>query len=75
MTSTQLISSLRSVPTAHLKIVDLAWEVTDGEGKLDVTKAGFLSQELADAAEKAKAYVAATQRMKWSLRRLNSQVR
>jgi len=71
MNPERLIRSLKNVPSVHLKIVELAWEVIDGEGKLDVTKAGFLSHELADAAEEAKAYAAATQRMKWSLRRLN----
>ena len=71
MNPDRLIISLKSVPTVRLKIVDLSWEVIDGEGKLNVTKAGFLSHELADAAEEAKTYATATQRIKWSLRRLN----
>jgi len=71
MNPNRLTCSLKAVPAVRLKIVDLAWEVIDGEGKIDMTKAGFLSQELADAAEEAKAYATATQRIKWSLRRLN----
>jgi len=71
MNPDRLIISLKSVPTVRLKIVDLSWEVIDGEGKIDIAKAGFLTQEIEDAAEEAKAYATATQRMKWSLRRLN----
>lgn len=71
MNPDQLIRSLRSVPESRLEIVELAWRVIDENGNLDLTRAGFLGRELADAAEEAKAYVAATQRMKWSLRNLN----
>lgn len=60
MESRDLIRILKEVPEYRLRIIQLASEVIDGDGKIDPQKLSFLRKEVEEAVDEARAYVQAT---------------
>ena len=65
-----VVAILRRVPEKRLRVFELAGELLDARGDLDVDEAGRRQPEVNLAVAEAKAYAAATQRASEALRRL-----
>lgn len=55
-----LIRILKGLPETRLRIIDLAWKVTDEDGAIDPDKVSLHFKEISEAAEEAEAYSHAT---------------
>ena len=55
-----LVKILDLVPAKKLRLVELAWELADRRGRVDMTKARERLPEIAAAADEADAYARAT---------------
>ena len=66
----QLVDVLRQVPEARLRVFELAENLVNAEGELDVDQAGLHQPEIALALAEADAYVHATRQAIQALRRL-----
>ena len=65
-----IVRVLRCVPPTHLRVFDLAAELLDAEGELDMAAAGPRQPEIQLAVTEAEAYAKATQQALRALRRL-----
>ncbi|MBI4215908.1 MAG: hypothetical protein HY687_00720 [Chloroflexi bacterium] len=65
-----VVDALRGMPPARLRLIELAWQVVREDGSLDVERASFLRQELAEALAQAEAYGQATREAVRCLRQL-----
>jgi len=70
LTSDDLVRVLRAVPPKSLRLVELAWELADEKGELDVDRAALRADEVDAAEREAAAYVQATRRVLWHLNQL-----
>lgn len=68
--SRDVVAVLRRVPARRLRIVDLAAELLDATGELDVDQAAARQPEINLAAAEARAYARATQQATEALRQL-----
>ena len=69
MTPNDLVASLKTVPEARLRIIELVWElVLPGKDTLDELKAVHRMGEIRDACQEAEDYGAATKKLAGSLR-------
>lgn len=62
METQDLIRILEEVPETRLRIIDLTWEVVDGEGVIDPDKVALNYKEISEAVGEAQAYSQATER-------------
>jgi hypothetical protein len=69
MTPAELAAILRTVPETRLRIIELAWELADDEGRLDDLRAAARMGEVRDACAEAEHYGAATKRLAANLSR------
>ena len=61
-----LVRVLRSVPARRLRIIELAWELANEKGELDLEKATMRLDEVELAVQEASAYAQATRRvLRW----------
>ena len=67
----ELIQALKKVPPTRLKIIELAWEVIGADGKVDMDKAMFFSNELKVAIDEAESYVRTVSGMVHCLREIS----
>lgn len=65
-----LVTALRHVPQARLRVFELAQALIDAEGELDVEAAGRRQPDIALARAEADAYAHATRQAVQALRRL-----
>jgi len=66
LTPDDLVRVLRTGPAKSLRLVELAWELADEKGQLDVEKAAARADEVQAAVHEASAYVQATRRvLRW----------
>ncbi len=70
MEPSELARILDGVPERSLRLVELAREVVDGEGKVDLELCLPRAAEIEAAAEEARAYAHETERVRWSLQKL-----
>ncbi|MDP3064133.1 MAG: hypothetical protein Q8O40_13125 [Chloroflexota bacterium] len=70
MTPQDLVKALRTVPEKKLRLVELAWELANEEGELNVEAAAERVDEVNAAAHEAGAYIEATRRLLWRLNEL-----
>jgi len=63
LTPDDLVRVLRTVPAKRLRLVEMAWELADDRGQLDVEKAAMRADEVQGAVHEASAYVQATRRV------------
>ena len=70
METDALIKALKSVPEAHLRLIDLAWKLVGEDGTVDVDKLSFYAKEVEQAAAEVEAYSKATQELVACLREL-----
>lgn len=68
MRSEDVLRALKRVPEAHLRLIDLAWELYR-DGELDEKKATLLSKEIEEAAKEAEDYARATREAIWALKK------
>ena len=68
MTPTDLVASLKTVPEARLRVVELAWELSDPSGQLDEAKAVPRMGEIRDACQEAAHYAEATKKLAGNLK-------
>jgi hypothetical protein len=61
---------LERVPEKRLRLVELAWECADSQGRLDQARLLPLSAEVETAVDEVRAYTRETGRVKWALQRL-----
>ncbi|MDP2949735.1 MAG: hypothetical protein Q8P22_09400 [Chloroflexota bacterium] len=67
MTPQDLVKALRTVPEKKLRLVELAWELANEEGELNVEAAAERVDEVDAAAREVGAYIEATRRLLWRL--------
>ena len=61
-----LVRVLRSVPARRLRIIELAWELANEKGELNLEKATIRLDEVEMAVQEASAYAQATRRvLRW----------
>jgi len=70
METKDLIRILKGVPETRLRIIDLAWNVTDDDGAIDPDKVAFHYKEIKEATDEAQAYSEATKEAVECLREL-----
>jgi hypothetical protein len=70
MKPADLARALKGVPEKRLRLVELAREVVDGEGRVDLGRCLPLAAEITAAVEEARAYAEETERVRWALQRL-----
>ena len=70
MTPRHLVKALRTVPEKKLRLVELAWELANEEGELNVEAAAERVDEVNAAAREATGYIEATRRLLWHLNEL-----
>ena len=70
MTPHDLARLLESVPEKRLRLVELAWECADSQGRLDQARLLPLAAEVETAVDEVRAYTHETGRVKWALQRL-----
>ena len=68
MTPADLVASLKTVPEVRLRIVQLAWELSDSSGKLDEAKAIPRVAEIRLACQESEQYRHATRKLHDRLR-------
>jgi hypothetical protein len=59
---TEIIEILKGVPEVKLKIIPLTWELLDENGRIDIRKASYNSQEVDAALGEAENYAQQTER-------------
>ena len=69
METKDLIRILKGVPETRLRIIDLAWKVTD-DGAIDPDKVALHYKEIKEATDEAQAYSEATKEAVECLREL-----
>lgn len=57
-----LIRILEGVPETRLRLIDLTWEVVDGDGVIDPDKVALNYKEISEAVDEAQAYSQATEK-------------
>jgi len=62
METDNLIEALKQLPGVRLRLIDLAWEVAQDDGSIDVEQLLFKGKELEEATCEAKAYAYATRK-------------
>ena len=60
---TQLVGYLKQVPPAHLKLIDLAWDLVKPDGTSDLDQVRFRMEEVMVARAEAAGYARATHDM------------
>jgi len=71
MTPHDLVRLLERVPEKRLRLVELAWECADSQGRLDQARLLPLAAEIDAAIDELRAYTRETGRVKWALQRLS----
>jgi len=59
---TEIIEILKSVPEVKLKIIPLTWELLDENGRIDIRKASYKTEEVDAALGEAENYAQQTER-------------
>ena len=57
-----IVEILKSVPEVKLKIISLTWELLDENGRIDIRKASYKSEEVDAALGEAENYAQQTER-------------
>jgi hypothetical protein len=66
----KLVDLLKSLPSVHLELLDLTWQLTGDNGTLDPQKISFHYTEMEKAIAEAESYSRATREMVQCLTRL-----
>lgn len=65
-----LARALEGVPETRLRLVELARQVVDDEGNVDLVQCLPLAAEIEAAVDEARAYAQQTERVRWALQNL-----
>ncbi len=65
-----LARALKTVPERRLRLVELAHDCVDGQGKLRFDRCLLLAAEIQLASDEAREYARQTDKVRWALRNL-----
>ncbi len=73
MTPAELVESLKDIPAVELELIQLAWDLLDENGQLDLDKLRFRMEDINLAEPEASAYARATYLMREALKQCMNQ--